>query len=176
MDICNTRRLYGIGPYGLGYKYYDGKNLSAVCVYPRIERPDVYVFYWIRPMGQEILDIINKFAKHLLETYSMPTYVKKIFQIQFEYLQKQGFRNMTGFPWHSICHSEDNTYPEQIYNVKKTLSLLSTPPRTSNIRKSYRKAMQIEKKYTITMNDKDFTKIAWKITKDFFNSRYIKNK
>lgn len=171
-----TQGMYGIGPYGLGYKYYDGKNLSAVTIYPKIEQPDIHCFYWVRPMGPQILDIIDKSAKELLQSHSIPTYVKKIFENQFEYLHKKGFKDTTEFPWHSSCHSEDDTHPELIYDVKKTLLLLSTPPRTSNIRKSYRKAIQIEKKNKVIMNSDNFEKIARKITHDFFNSTYIKNK
>lgn len=171
-----TQGMYGIGPYGLGYKYYDGENLSAVCIYPKIEQPDLYCFYWVRPMGKGILDIIDIYAKQLLKTQSLPTYAKKIFIKQFEYLQKKGFRDTSKFPWHSSSPSEDDTHPEQIYSVKRTLSLLSKPPRTSNIRKSYRKALKIEKNNKVTISDKDFERIAWQITVNFFNSDYIKNK
>ncbi|MBI3366120.1 hypothetical protein HY041_00635 [Candidatus Roizmanbacteria bacterium] len=171
-----TQGMYGIGPHGLGYKYYDGKNLSAVAIYPKIEQPDIHCFYWVRPMGQGILDVIDIYAKNLLKIQSIPTYVKKIFKNQFDYLCKKGFKDTSKFPWHTSCPSEDDTYSEQIYEVKKTLLLLSSPPRTSNIRKSYRKSMHIEKDKKIIITDNSFEEVARKVTKDFFNSEYIKNK
>ena len=170
-----TQGMYGTGPHNLGYKYYDGKNLSAVTVYPKIEKPDLHVFYWVRPMGETILDVIARLANHLLTKQSLPTYVKKIFSIQFAYLQKKGFKDTANFPWHTLCHSEDDTYPEQIYDVAAISKLLSTPPRTSNIRKSYRKAKQIEKKHSLLIKEDNFITVAWDITQCFFDSKLIKN-
>jgi hypothetical protein len=171
-----TQGLYGIGPHNLGYKYYDGTHLSAVCVYPKIEQPDVNVFYWVRPMGEGILDIIDTIAKNVLKEKKVPTYVKKIFKSQFDYLQTKGFKDTKGFPWHSSCPSEDDTFPEIIYDVKKTLELLNTPPRTTNIRKSYRKAEQIMKNNSVVIISDNFEENAWKVTKDFFESDSIQQK
>ncbi len=171
-----TQGMYGIGPQGLGYKYYDGKNLAAVCVYPKVEQPNTYCFYWIRPMGNQILDIIEKYSKKLLKTYSTPTYVKKIFKDRFEYLKKREFKDILTFPWHTHFPSEDDTFPEQVYDVQYTTSLLQSPPRTSNIRKSYRKAICIEKNNKVVMDNYNFKKDAWQITNNFFNSSYIKHK
>jgi hypothetical protein len=171
-----TQGMYGLGANNLGYKYYDGKNLAAVAVYPKIDQPEINVFYWVRPMGPKILDIISLSAKNLLKKKGIPTYVKKIFKKQYQYLLKKGFKSTKSFPWHSTCPSEDDTYPELIFDVQKTLSLLSAPPRTSNIRKSYRKAVSIEKKNKVVINDVNFNRKAWKITKSFFSSEFIKKK
>lgn len=171
-----TQGLYGIGKNNLGYKFYDGKNLSAVCVYPKIENPNIYVFYWIRPMGKTIINIISNFAQSLLIKNLLPTYTKKIFKNQHDLLLKNGFSDVKFFPWHSACPSEDDTYPEQIYDVKYTLNLLEKPPRTSNIRKSYRKSKLIEKNHHVKIHQKNFNANAWKLTQDFFNSDYIQTK
>lgn len=132
-----TQGMYGIGPFGLGYKYYDGKNLSAIAIYPKIEHPNIYCFYWVRPMGPQILDIINKFAKNLLETQSIPTYVKKIFKEQFEYLKNKGFKDTSGFPWYSNSRSEDDTYPEQIVKVEKSLRAAKLSKKNTKLHRAY---------------------------------------
>ncbi len=56
-----TQGVYGVGPNNLGYKYYDGDRLSIVALYPRIENPNVDMFYWIRPMGRGVEKIISDY-------------------------------------------------------------------------------------------------------------------
>lgn len=132
-----TQGMYGTGLNNLGYKYYDGKNLSAVTIYPKLEQPNTIVFYWIRPMGSTILNIINHFSKNLLKTKGIPTYVKKIFKDQYNFLLKQDFKPIESFPWHSLCLAEDDTYPERIINVKKTINLARKAKKGSKIRRAF---------------------------------------
>jgi len=157
---------YGIGPYGLGYKYYDGKNLSSFSIYPKMEQPDILCIYWTRPMGPNILDIINKYTKELLKLHATPSYVKKIFKDQFLYLKKKGFKDTTGFPWHSGCPSEDDTYPEIIINAKATVENESHSKTIRNILKRYRSLLsQVMVRKII--NDTQKQK-GWKVARDFF--------
>lgn len=165
-----TQGMYGIGPYGLGYKYYDGKNLSAVCVYPKIEQPNTYCFYWVRPMGHQILDVINRYAKILLEKRSMPTYVKKIFKDQFEYLHKKGFKDTSKFPWHSSCPSEDDTLPELTIDLDKLFKNLSHSLVSKRLRRIYKMYNAFPKEYNIKLSNikkKNYHNV-WQATLDFF--------
>jgi len=168
-----TQGMYGVGPEGLGYKYYDGKNLSPVCIYPKIDNPELNVFYWVRPMGRGIFDIINTFAHSLLQNEHLPTYVKKIFPDQFDYLQRKGFSDTSQFPWHTSCLSEDDTYPEQIFDVKNTIHCAETLGRKENIRKNYLRSLKITTDYHIEYRKTDYKKNAWEITQTFF-STYVK--
>lgn len=168
-----TQGMYGIGPYGLGYKYYDGKNLSAVCIYPKIEQPSTYCFYWIRPMGSQILEIIEKFAKKVLKTQNIPTCVKKIFEEQFLLLQKKGFKNTSKFPWHSLCPSEDDSLPELIIDLNKLFDDLSNDLASKRLRKIFKICSSFSKEYKTEFNDltKKNCLDIWKTTTKFFAYR-----
>lgn len=170
-----TQGMYGTGPYNLGYKYYDGKNLSAVTIYPKIEQPDINVFYWIRPMGPTVLDIIVDFSKKLLKK-NVPTYVKKIFKNQFIYLKTKGFNDVSQFPWHTTAPLEDDSFPEQIYDVKRTIELSKTLPRKKHLRKSVVRTIQLEKKNFIQITDQNFQNRAWQVSQAFFRLKLIKKK
>ena len=162
-----TQGVYGIGPQNLGYKYYDGKNLSMVCVYPKIEQPKINVFYWIRPMGPNILDKILDISKENLSDYKLPTYVKKIFKNQFDYLKKGGFTDTKNFPWHTLSHTEDDSIPEQIFDVKKSLDVILTSPRSSLKRVLVNKD-KLKANNLITFKKDGFKSISWKLADEFF--------
>jgi hypothetical protein len=164
-----TQGMYGIGKNNLGYKYYDGENLSAVCVYPKIEQPDVNVFYWIRPMGKTILEKIVDLSQNLLKNQGLPTYVKKIFKVQFDYLQKKGFKDVSLFPWHSTCPSEDDTYPEAILDIAKTLTLAETAKKNKRIYRSFQYYRHFLREAKIKLQTLwDNPQIAKRILHDFF--------
>jgi len=171
-----TQGMYGIGPYGLGYKYYDGNNLSAIAVYPKIENPATHCFYWVRPIGRQILDVILSLSSDILKDYSMPTYTKKIYREQFYYLNKKGFKDTKKFPWHSSCPSEDDTYPEQIIDAEKTLKIIETLPKSKYVKKINLRAENLQKRYGIEINNSSFKSNALTVAKRFFNSKTMKKK
>jgi hypothetical protein len=142
--------MYGIGPNKLGYKYYDGTNLSAVCVYPKVEDPKVLVFYWIRPMGPSILDAINKISHEILTKHKTPSYAKKLFNNQYDQLKQFGFKDVSEFPWHSFYPAEDDTFPEQIYDVSKMLRSAEESDKDTQINRSLRYYHSIKKNLHIT--------------------------
>ncbi len=76
--IYVTQGTFGIGPEKLGYKYYDGKNLCTLSIYPKIEQPDTIMLYWVRPMGEGVLPIIAKIANQFKQKYGICYSVKKI--------------------------------------------------------------------------------------------------
>lgn len=157
---------YGIGPFGLGYKYYDGKNLSSFSIYPKMEQPNKLCIYWTRPMGPQILDIIYNYSKEFLQSKALPTYVKKIFKNQYDFLINKGFKNTSEFPWHSDCPSEDDTFPEVIIDVKATIENAS---RSEKVRNSLKRYRSLSSKVVVSqiINDKD-KQTGWKVAQDFF--------
>ncbi len=165
-----TQGMYGIGPYGLGYKYYDGKNLSAVCVYPKLEHPNIFCFYWVRPMGNQILNIIDEFSKDLLKTKSMPTYVKKIFKEQFLFLKKKGFKDPAKFPWYSKCPLEDDSLPELIVDIDLLLKEISTNKKSKRLKRIMKNYLSFPLEHEVKIRDinKTNSKKIWKATIDFF--------
>ncbi len=172
-----TQGMYGIGKNNLGYKYYDGENLSAVSVYPKIENPDLNVFYWIRPMGKGILDVIDEFSKDLLDRDNVPTYAKKLFEDQYKYLKKRGFQDVDKFPWHSTAPAEDDTYPERILDIGKTIEEAKNAGKTRQLGRSlknyymYKNDDEVEKA-SVFRNEED----AFEVAKRFFKFQTKKNK
>ncbi len=161
-----TQGKYGIGPNGIGYKYYDGKNLSSFSVYPHMEIPNTICVYWTRPMGPTILDIIEKISKNLLKEFGTPTYIKKIFQDQHNYLIQKGFKETTEFPWHFESPSEDDTFPEVIVDAKATINNILRRETVRNALKRYRSLKSVVSIKKIT-NEKQ-RQLAWQIAQNFF--------
>lgn len=169
-----TQGVYGIGPNNLGYKYYDGENLSMICVYPKIEDPETNVFYWIRPMGKDVVEKIVKFSEEILKKHNVYSYVKKLFKKDFERISSKGFSVVDKFPWHSLAPSEDDTFPEQILDIKKTLRAFEEESKRKNVRKSYIKSLKIESEKKVSLSDSNFEEDAWIISEEYFKSSNIR--
>lgn len=167
-----TQGVYGVGPHKLGYKYYDGKNLSMLATYPKLLEPDVIMFYWLRPMGETVVEKIAEVSKDVKEHDELSTYVKKIFPKQAEALKTFGFQDTTIYPWHPIAHSEDETYPELIIDIKHTLDLINNAPRRKNVRLSYIKAKRLEKRHKVEIKTENVQEDAWKVVLRFFKERH----
>jgi len=120
-------------------------------------------------MGKGIMDVIASFAGQMLSEQHMPTYAKKIFPEQFTYLKKKGFSDTSDFPWHSICPSEDDTYPEIIIDVLESLSLAQKAKHSTKLKRAYRYYNHYLLKEDILMkNLKDYSKQAKEIVNTFF--------
>jgi hypothetical protein len=172
-----TQGVYGIGPNNLGYKYYDGTNLSVVTFYPRHGNADDHIFYWIRPMGPTVMDAIANFAKELLANKGYPTYVKKIFKSQFDTLINYGFKDTSEFPWFEMAPMEDDTYPEQVLCVEDTLAAATTADRLSQIKRSYRYYKQYKKLGNVTLDSLYHHRDnAFSVLDDFFTYQASRNK
>lgn len=122
-------------------------------------------------MGPSILKVIPKFSQQILSEYLFTTYVKKIFKTQFDYLLTSGFHDIKKYPWHSASPREDDTYPEQIIDVKKTLLLSETLPRKKHLRKSVVRAHHLTDEYAIVVGETNFKEIAWDLSQKFFHSQ-----
>ncbi len=171
-----TQGVYGIGPDNLGYKYYDGENLSMVCVYPKIEDSETNVFYWIRPMGKDILDKIIAVSGEVKENFGLNIMVKKLFEDQYNHLLQNGFQSTSEFPWHSQVPSEDDTFPEQIVDVQKTLVLSKTISKKKHLRKSIVRVDQLKSNKNVEIFTDKNEEDMWNITKEFFHSDLIKSR
>ncbi len=130
--------MYGIGDYGIGYKYYDGENLISLCFYPKLHHEDVIPFYIVRPMGKDYIDIIIKLADIVKTKFGTRTYVKKIFKGDYDTLISKGFSDVKLSPWQNDVPSEDDTYPERILDVNKTIELARSLGRTRQLNRSLR--------------------------------------
>jgi hypothetical protein len=166
--IYVTQGTFGIGPENLGYKYYDGKNLCAIAIYPKIEQPDIIMLYWIRPMGENILSIIVELSEKIKQEYDVCSYVKKLFPEQYEFLLQHGFRSAKYFPWHSSAHSEDDTYPELIYDTKLTKQAIITSSRRSNLGSTLRNVEVLIRNNNIEMCEGNLQQQAWDIVNNYF--------
>ncbi|MGD9152757.1 MAG: hypothetical protein PVG30_03750 [Gammaproteobacteria bacterium] len=169
--IYITQGTFGIGPENLGYKYYDGKNLCAIAIYPKIEQPDIIMMYWIRPMGENILPIIVELSEKIKREYNVCCYVKKLFPEQYEFLLQYGFKSAKEFPWHSSTHSEDDTYPELIFDREKTIMAIRNTSKSSRLGRVFRGVAQLKRNNKIILISDDFQYHAWRIVNTFF-SRY----
>jgi len=163
--------MYGIGKDGLGFKYFDGKNLCAVCVYPKIETPEVNMFYWVRPMGDTILDVI----KNVSNDIKFSKYIKKLHIEQYTYLKKFGFIDVKDYPWYSTIPAEDDTFPEKILDVKKTIIIANKLGKTRQLNRTlmnfkyYKRNKQLSEASIFDENMK-----TWNVLSKFFE--YIKSK
>jgi hypothetical protein len=131
-----TQSMFGIGPHNLGYKFYDGENLVTVAAFPKLEDPDTIALYWVRPLGKQILDLIVEKTQQILAETGHPSYIKKLFPEQHDYLISKGMKEVKDFPWHSSAPSEDDTYPEVVLDVEKTLEIASKLGKTRQLHRS----------------------------------------
>ncbi len=145
-----TQGMYGIGPHKLGYKYFDGQNLSAITTYPRVEDPDMQVLFWIRPMGKTIIPALFDISKKVQSDLNLNVYAKKLFVEQYNELVNLGFHDVSTFPWHAIYPMEDDTFPEQIYDVEHTIDLAEHSVKGTKIRRSHRYYKSIQKQSEVT--------------------------
>lgn len=166
--------MYGVGRQGLGYKYYDQENIAAVCIYPRIENADTYSFFWVRPMGQSILPILTEYSHTIHKELNIPIYAKKLYPQQYDYLLKKGFQNVVHYPWHTNIPSEDDSYPEQILNISRTIELAKKFGKKRRLNKAYRNYLNLSTK-TSFLPLFENQKLAWYITNQFFSSHLRKS-
>ncbi|HOU75554.1 MAG TPA: hypothetical protein PK957_00320 [Candidatus Dojkabacteria bacterium] len=163
-----TQGVYGLGPNNLGYKYYDGENLSMLATYPKILEPETIMFYWSRPMGETVLEKIVNISGDIKKKYNLSTHVKKIFPEQADKLKRLGLKDISTYPWYPSVHSEDDTFPELIIDVKNTISLFDNASRRRNIRHSYLRAQKIVSENHVSVSDKNIKEDGWKVIEQFF--------
>jgi len=164
-----TQGAYGLGENKLGYKYYDGENIVLLGFYPRVEDPAVQMLYFVRPVGKKILRVVSDIADLVKREFKINTYIKKINSDQFAFFKKLGWESTLKYPWHSLAHSEDDTYPEQVIEISNTFDKLLKMSRRSNMKHNFIKSRKIVRENDIVFVDDNFEDIAWKVVSKFFD-------
>lgn len=172
-----TQGMYGIGPNKLGYKYYDGKNLSAVCLYPKTDNSEIIAFYWIRPMGINITEKIVDISKKLLSNFKTPVYAKKLFKNQYDLLTNKGFQDVSEYPWFSSSPAEDDTHPEQILDISHTINFAKKLGKNRQLNRALRYFEYYKDDKNIhTDNIQNHIKSCYKLLDDFFTYKKMQSR
>jgi len=164
-----TQGTYGIGEGGLGYKYYDGISLAVLVIYPRMNNPKELVLYCVRPLGGTVLDHLLDISKKVYKEYKILSYFKKLHKAQFDYLINKGLQDTSHYPWIVNSYAEDDTFPELIFDIQKTLKAARNQSRRKDIRHSFLNAQKLGRKYKVEVHSENFKEDAWLITKKFFS-------
>lgn len=160
-----TQGMYGIGD-NLGYKFYDGENLSAVCFYPRLEFEE-QLFYWVRPLGRNISEVVSDISHKIKDLFKVRIYVKKIDSNLLNILIDKGFNDISSKPWHSTAIAEDDTYPEIILDAQLTID---NPNKSTRIENAMRQFNKLENTIRVTkIVKKEDRDKAWNVADKFFN-------
>lgn len=172
-----TQGMYGLGPNNLGYKYFDGSNLSAISIHPKIESPEIHMMYWVRPMGKSVTEKIAEVSSKVRKTYGIGTYAKKLFRNQYDDLISKGFVDIINYPWHSTSPAEDDSFPEQILDVKKTLSYAKNLDKDTRLNRAFRYYKSYSTKTDLVVRKLyDFMQDGISVTYDFFKEQELTKK
>ncbi len=102
------------------FKFWDGKNFVAFTVH----RPNSLPFVITKAVGSNPRAAILQVAHLLREISGEKVIVKNLSEYDFEFLEKNGFedyREPEG--WNKFCRYDDDTFPEPVIDLAKTLSL-----------------------------------------------------
>ena len=172
----NAQAVNGWNPKGestnrLGLKYYDKKNLISIGYFKRYNSSEHFHIIPCESSNEKI----KYLADLLYKISNSPVYIKKINKKQKEeLLTYQGFIKINkSNGWYKESSLEDDTYPEQVLDLKITLAELSKIRKESQIKDKYVRAI---KRYIetnrLTIENYDITKHkydALNILKEFFN-------
>lgn len=163
-----TQGVNESGPNGLGYKYFDGKNLSICAIFPKMKNPDELVLYWIRPIGPNILKLIDQISNKAFAEFNVTSYLKKITPLQFHSTKKLNWTDTYSYPWHPDSPMEDDTFPEIILDREKTLKIAYSNTRAHQISRIKMKIDDFLEEHTLSVKSENFENTAWNITQEFF--------
>jgi len=163
--------LYGIGD-GLGYKFYDGEMICGFCFYPKIENPSQLAAFWVHPMGKNLPDTLKRFADLILKEYGIPSYIKKIPNDTYSNLLNIGFKSIDNFPWFSTSPSEDDTFPEMVLDIEKTLKITKSFANRRQLKRAFKNFIKFST-LLVEKNLSDHKEEAEIVTGKFFD--YIQN-
>lgn len=157
----------GTGEQRLGLKYFDGEMLAAIGIFNRKSLGGGWHFFINHPVGKFNTKKLATLAKAMLELSGNPVFLKKVSGEQKTQLLKVGFSDIEVYPWHSQAMEEDDTFPEQIIDIEKTLEEFNTG--SSNNSKQYRKFVaKYDKEITPRNLEESTVKDARDILKQFF--------
>lgn len=162
--------------YPLGFKYYDTKTLCTIGLFQgtRNNKNNLY-FHVIRPMGEWKNIALLNLCKKLRSISGQPVYIKKLTIDQKNYLIEQGCKTIDNYPWHPEAIMEDDTYPERIIDINKTLRFLNKPGKNElkvKLKRFYNRYNNYEIiKYDANKNFPD----SWNIVNEFFKIKKEKS-
>lgn len=133
--ICQA--VNGLGPNGLGIKYFDGKMLVAIGIGDRFSLGGSWHYHVTNPMGKFDAESLLTLSRHLLELSGVPVFVKKLTLEERNQLLDVGFSQIEDYPWHAQAMEEDDTFPEQILDVNVVLEKLEAYE-YSSLKRNYR--------------------------------------
>ena len=133
--LCQA--VNGLGPEGLGLKYFDGKMLVSIGIGDRFSLGGSWHYHVTNPMGEVDADSLRTLSKHLLELSGVPVFVKKLTLAERDELLEAGFSPIEDYPWHAQAMEEDDTFPEQIVDVDLVLEKLEAHE-YSSLKRNYR--------------------------------------
>ncbi|MGK7924206.1 MAG: hypothetical protein AB4290_02950 [Spirulina sp.] len=175
--LCQA--VNGLGPDGLGLKYFDGKMLVTIGLGDRFSLGGNWHYHVVNPMGEFDPERLFALCKHLLELSGVPVFVKKLEREERDRLLEIGFSPIEDYPWHAQAMEEDDTFPEQIVDVDGVLKRLERYEATSSLKRNYRRyCSKFEEQTTWEPLGKDYhpdnSVEAEAIVREFFDYLDIK--
>jgi len=164
----------GTGEQKLGLKFFDGEMLASIGIFNRASLGGGWHFHIIHPIGNFDVKKIATLAKSMLELSGNPVFVKKVSTEQREKLLNIGFSQVEAYPWHAQALEEDDTFPEQILDIEKTIANIEGPGQRDLKDKYQRFVSKYAKEVTVQDLSKANTKDAIEIVKKFFEYLEIK--
>ncbi|MDD9953251.1 MAG: phosphatidylglycerol lysyltransferase domain-containing protein [Candidatus Woesearchaeota archaeon] len=98
----------------LWYKFYDGETLITVT----IKEENSSQFVLVRPLGKHLKKKLSDLAEKLAKLSKKNVIIKKVTAEQVKKLKKVGFQEGIKDPWHTHFVHDDDTFPQQIINLK----------------------------------------------------------
>lgn len=126
--------------------------------------------YIANPLGKNKLDSIITLVKSIRElNIENKIYVTKLSEGLAKQLIINDFHPIEDYPWHPLAIKEDDTLPEVIFDVKKSLEEIKNLPSKKQIRRSYAKANHIRENHKVVFTREDFVNKSQQILDEFFN-------
>lgn len=164
----------GTGEQKLGLKFFDGEMLAPIGIFNRVSLGGGWHFHIIHPIGNFDVRKITTLAKSMLELSGNPVFVKKVSTEQREKLLNAGFSQVETYPWHAQAIEEDDTFPEQVLDIEKTI-VNAEGPGKRDLKDKYRRFIfKYEKDVTAQDLSEANAKNAIEIVKKFFDYLEIK--
>ncbi len=117
----------GIGEEKLGLKFFDGETLASIGIFYRASLGGGWHFFINHPVGIFDPKKVVSLAKAMLELSGNPVFVKKINAEERQQLLQAGFSEIETYSWHAQAMEEDDTFPEQVVDIHKTIATLEGP-------------------------------------------------
>ena len=164
----------GTGEQKLGLKFFDGEMLAPIGIFNRASLGGGWHFHIVHPIGNFDIKKLVTLAKNMLEFSGNPVFVKKVSTEQRGKLLNIGFSQVETYPWHAQAIEEDDTFPEQILDIKQTITNVEGPGKRDLKDKYQRFISKYGKEVTAQDLSEANAKNAMEIVKKFFEYLEVK--